>query len=290
MVFQGNGTALVTPFNRDGGLDIAAASNLIRHQRECGTAALIVCGTTGEGSTLTEEEREQLISLAVREADMPVIVGTGSNDTARAIALSRQAERLGANALLVVTPYYNKTSQAGLIRHFTMIADSVSIPIILYDVPSRTGMRILPNTAAELSKHELIVGLKAASGDISSIAETIALCGDAVAIYSGNDDQTLPILALGGVGSISVVSNIMPRECAMLCEKWRAGDTESARRIQLSLLPIVRALFSDVNPIPIKEAMRIMGCDVGECRPPLTQMDSVARLRLIDTLSEYSLI
>ncbi len=293
VIFRGSGTALVTPFDADGALNIEAFKRLVAYQTENQTDALVICGTTGEGSTLSDAEKQTLFTTAVRCAEksgVPIIAGTGSNDTAHAVRLSKAAEDVGASALLIVTPYYNKTSQAGLIRHFTTIAESVHIPIIMYDVPSRTGMTIAPETALLLSAHERIAAIKAASGDISRIAQTAALCQDALSIYSGNDDQTLPILALGGVGVISVVSNILPRESHMLCDRWMRGDFDGARELQLYLLKLISALFSDVNPIPVKEALRLMGCDVGACRLPLCDMRVEAKLKLIDVLGEYGLV
>lgn len=293
-LFRGCGTALVTPMKKptaagDGyvppAVDYEAFARLVRAQLAAGVDALIVAGTTGESPTLTDAEKESLIRLAVAERNaaraagvirdsVPVIAGSGSNNTARAIEISRLAERAGADGLLVVTPYYNKTNQKGLIAHFTAVADAVTLPVILYHVPGRTGCRMTPETCLALSRHPRIAGLKDASGDVSFAARTAALCGDALPLYSGNDDMTLPLLSLGAVGVISVVSNLYPAETAGLCRAFFAGDLAGARRLHERLLPVCDALFSDINPIPVKGAMEIMGVCKGELRLPLMKADA----------------
>lgn len=290
--FIGSCTAIVTPFDRHGRINISLFGELIDFQIENDTDAIVVCGTTGESATLTDSEKEALFAFAVNRVDgkIPVIAGTGSNSTHHSIELSRRAERVGTDGLLLVTPYYNKTSQKGLIRHFNEIADSVDMPVILYNVPSRTGMTILPATCLELSKNENIVAIKEASGDISHIAETVDICGDDLYLYSGNDDQTLPMLALGALGVISVLSNIMPAESHCLCELWQKGEIEEARKLALRLTKINKAIFSDVNPIPIKTALRLMGYDVGQCRMPLCDMSEEGTLELKDCMKSYGLL
>ncbi len=268
-IFTGAGVAIVTPMNKDGSVNYDKLGELIEAQIRSGTDALIICGTTGESSTLTDEEHLECIKYAVRKTAgrIPVIAGTGSNDTAYAVEMSKDAEKAGADALLLVTPYYNKTSQRGLAAHFTAIADAVSIPIILYNVPSRTGCKIEISTYKELSKHKNIVAAKEACGDISFIAQLAAETD--LTIYSGNDDQVVPIMALGGKGVISVASNIIPKEMHDMTEYALKGDYKKAAEMQLKYLSLLKALFCDVNPIPVKEAMNLMGMEVGKCRLPL---------------------
>lgn len=268
-IFTGAGVAIVTPMNKDGSVNYDKLGELIEAQIRSGTDALIICGTTGESSTLTDEEHLECIRYAVRKTAgrIPVIAGTGSNDTAYAVEMSKDAEKAGADALLLVTPYYNKTSQRGLAAHFTAIADAVSIPIILYNVPSRTGCKIEISTYKELSKHKNIVAAKEACGDISFIAQLAAETD--LTIYSGNDDQVVPIMALGGKGVISVASNIIPKEMHDMTEYALKGDYKKAAEMQLKYLSLLKALFCDVNPIPVKEAMNLMGMEVGKCRLPL---------------------
>lgn len=274
-IFSGAGVAIVTPMSPDGAVDFELLGKLIEFQIGGGTDAIIVCGTTGESSTLTHEEHLKTIRYTVEKTAkrIPVIAGTGSNDTRYAAELSLEAEKAGVDGLLLVTPYYNKTTQKGLIAHYTYIADRVHLPMILYNVPSRTGVNIKPETYKVLSGHPNIVAAKEASGNIAEIARTIALCGDALTVYSGDDNQVLPILALGGKGVISVLSNIMPKETHALCRKFFDGDIEGSRCLQLGLIGLIRALFTEVNPIPVKAALNLMGYPVGGCRLPLAPMD-----------------
>lgn len=291
-LFTGAGVAIVTPMHTDGSINLEKFKELIDLQIAGGTDALIVCGTTGESATQSHEEHVQVIKTAVEHTAgrIPVIAGTGSNDTAYALALSKEAEALGVDGLLMVTPYYNKTSQAGLIQHFTYVADRVDVPIILYNVPSRTGCNIQPATYAVLADHPHIVATKEASGNMSALVETLALCGDKLDIYSGNDDQVVPILALGGKGVISVLSNVAPRAAHELAAKYLEGDTEGSRRLQIEYAPLISALFSDVNPIPVKEAMNLMGLDVGPCRLPLAPMSETAKEKLRAELHKMRLL
>ena len=277
-IFTGAATAIITPF-RDGEVDFESFGRIIDWQIESGISALVVCGTSGEASTLVDEEHIATIEYAVKRTAgrVPIIAGTGSNDTAHAIRLSRAACEVGADALLLVTPYYNKTSQRGLIELYTRVGDAVDRPIILYNVPSRTGMAIAPATYAALADHPRIVGIKEACGNIAAIAETAALVGDRMTLYSGNDDQITPILALGGQGVISVLSNVLPKETNEICDLFAAGRVREAAELQLRLMPLIKALFSDVNPIPVKEAMAMMGWCTNEVRGPLVNMDPAAR-------------
>ncbi len=291
-IFTGSGVAIITPMNQDGSINYAELEKLIEFQIQNGTDAIIACGTTGESATMSHEEHCKVIEFTIQKVNkrVPVIAGTGSNDTAYAIELSREAEKLGADALLVVTPYYNKASQHGLIKHFTAIADSVSIPMILYNIPSRTGCLIKPETYAELCKHPNIAATKEATGDISLIAKVKALCGDELAIYSGNDDQTLPILSLGGKGIISVIANICPQLSHDICAKYFAGDIAGSRKLFLEHLELMNAMFMDVNPIVIKEAANLMGFDCGSCRMPLCDMTEQDHAKLVAMMKKYHLI
>ena len=268
-IFTGAAVAIVTPMHKDGSVNYEKLGELIDDQINGGTDAIVICGTTGESSTLTDDEHIECIRFAVKHTAkrVPVIAGTGSNDTAYAIEMSKDAEKAGADALLLVTPYYNKTSQRGLIAHFTAIADAVDIPIILYNVPSRTGCKIEISTYKELSKHKNIVAAKEACGDISLVAQLAAETD--LEIYSGNDDQVVPIMALGGKGVISVASNIIPKEMHDMTKYALEGNFKAAAELQLKYLGLIKALFCDVNPIPVKEAMNLMGMEVGECRLPL---------------------
>ena len=277
-IFTGAATAIVTPLNEQG-VDYAAFARLIEWQIAEGIAAIVVAGTTGEGSTLTDEEHRACIDFAVKQVAgrVPVIAGTGSNDTAYAVDLSRYACEAGADALLVISPYYNKATQKGLIANFTAIADATDKPIILYNVPSRTGCNILPATCAELAEHPRIVAIKEACGDLSQIAETARLVAGKMDIYSGNDDQVLPILSLGGRGVISVLSNVLPAKTQAMVDRWFAGDVAGSAAMQLELLPLVHALFSEVNPIPVKAAMAAMGFCEDYLRMPLTPMEDAHR-------------
>lgn len=291
-IFTGAGVAIVTPMNADGSVNYDMLGRLIDFQIEGGTDAIIICGTTGESSTLTHEEHIEAIRFTVKKTAkrIPVVAGTGSNDTAYAVELSNEAIRAGADALLLVTPYYNKTTQAGLIRHFTYIADRVTKPMILYNVPGRTGLCIKPETYRELAKHPNIAAAKEASGNISSVAQTAALCGDDLAIYSGNDDEIVPILSLGGKGVISVLSNIMPRETHEICARFFKGDIAGSRELQLKLFPLAKALFCEVNPIPVKYAMRLIGYDCGECRMPLVPLGEAGVTLLTEEMRRVGLI
>ena len=293
-IFTGAGVAIVTPMNADGSINYDKLGELIDWQIEEGTDAIIICGTTGESSTMTDEEHIECIRYAVEKVAkrVPVIAGTGSNHTDYAVGLSKKAQELGADALLLVTPYYNKTSQRGLITHYTTIANAVDIPIILYNVPSRTGVNILPETLKELSKVKNIVAVKEATGNISQIARVAALCGDDLDIYSGNDDQIVPIMALGGKGVISVLSNCMPgetHEITQLCLENRYPEA-TAKMNRLLDFSNSNGLFMDVNPIPVKEALNIMGKDVGECRLPLVRMEDAKIEKLRAKMQELGLV
>ena len=291
-VFTGAGVAIVTPFTKDNKINYDKLAELLEFQIANKTDAIIICGTTGEGSTLDHDEHSNAIKFTVDVVNkrIPVIAGTGSNDTNYAVKLSNEAEKAGVDALLSVTPYYNKTSQRGLVQHFNYIADRVSVPIILYNVPSRTGVNILPETYLELSKHERIVGTKEANGDISSVARTIALCGEDFSVYSGNDDQVTALMSLGGKGSISVLSNIAPEVAHNIPALYLEGKYEESRKLQLEYIDLCHDLFIDVNPIPVKEAMNMMGMDVGDCRLPLYSMTDAARETLRNTLARHGLV
>lgn len=290
-VFTGMATALVTPMDDGGGIDYLALERLLEFQIEQGADALVVMGTTGEASTLADKERKELAEFVIRRVDkrLPVILGTGSNDTQKSVRLSREAEQAGADGLLLVTPYYNKTSQEGLYRHFATIADQISIPAILYNVPTRTGVNLCPETCRRLAGHPNICGLKEASGNISQVAKVAAMCGDALAIYSGNDDQILPVLALGGQGVISVLGNIMPRETAKLCRLYFEGRVGESTALQLELLELMNAMFWDVNPIPVKAALEIMGLCREDCRLPLVPLDAERKRELRELMESYGL-
>ncbi|MBP3299997.1 MAG: 4-hydroxy-tetrahydrodipicolinate synthase [Clostridia bacterium] len=273
-LFQGVATAIVTPLNANG-VDYEAFSRLLNWQIAEGVNALVIAGTTGEGSTLTDEEHREVLKFAVQtvQSRVPVIAGTGSNDIAYAVDLTKHACALGCDGMLVVTPYYNKATQKGLVRSFTEIADASDKPVILYNVPSRTGCNLLPKTCAELADHPNICGIKEASGNISQIAEVAALVGDKMDIYSGNDDQIVPVLSLGGKGVISVLSNVLPKQTVAMCDAFFAGNVAESRRLQLELLPLINALFCEVNPIPVKAAMAAMGFGENYLRLPLTPME-----------------
>ncbi|MBR7165058.1 MAG: 4-hydroxy-tetrahydrodipicolinate synthase [Clostridia bacterium] len=290
-IFRGAATALVTPLNEKG-IDFDSLAKLIEFQIDGGISALVITGTTGESSTLTDEEHKAAISFAVKQSAgrVPVIAGTGSNDTDYAIALSKFACEAGVDGLLVVTPYYNKATQNGLIAHFTAIADAVTKPVILYNVPSRTGCNIKPETMAKLADHPRIVGIKEASGDLSQIATLAALCGDKIDIYSGNDDQILPVLSLGGAGVISVLSNLLPGETDAICQKFFAGDNEGAKELQLRYLNLVHLLFCEVNPIPAKAAMSAMGYGENYLRLPLTPMEKENEAKLLAEMKKHNLL
>ena len=273
ILFKGCGTAISTPFDENG-VNLKEFERLIENQIQNKVDAIIVCGTTGESSTMTTEEKKQAIECAVKTANgrIPIIAGTGGNNTKQVIENSKLAESLGVDGLLIVTPYYNKCTQKGLVEHYKVIAQSVSLPIILYSVPSRTGVNIEPKTCLELSKIENIVAIKEASGNISQVAEIAHLCGDDLHIYSGNDDQILPILSLGGLGVISVLSNVKPEYTHNIVQNFFDGDIQKATKMQLDALPLIKALFSEVNPIPVKAALNIQGYNFGTPRLPLTPM------------------
>lgn len=286
-LFTGVATALATPFD-DKGVNVKEFSRFIEFQINAGVNALVVCGTTGESSTMTKEEKVQAIkcALSTSKKRVPVIVGTGSNNTLATIEMSILAEELGADGLLIVTPYYNKTTQNGLIEHYKAIANSVNIPIILYNVPSRTGMNILPETCFELSKIDNIVGIKEASGNISQVAKIAQLCGNDFSIYSGNDDQILPILSLGGKGVISVLSNIKPKLTCKIVNSFFENNTATSRNEQLNALPLINALFAETNPIPIKYAIDCIGYDFGTPRLPLVECSSNLKSTIEKFLNE----
>ena len=292
-IFKGAGVALITPFNDDLTVDYEGLKKNIDFQIENGTDALIICGTTGESSTLTEEEHSEVIRYAVEytAGRVPVIAGTGSNDTRTAIDLSQKAETDGADALLLVTPYYNKATQNGLYGHYKAIAESVKLPIILYNVPSRTGVNIAPETAVRLAKDvENIVAIKEASGNISQIATLAALADGCIDIYSGNDDQILPILSLGGIGVISVTSNIIPKDTHELVMKFLDGDVAGSRALQLKVMDLCKALFCEVNAIPVKKATQLLGLSNGKVRLPLTEMEPANVAKLEKAMKEYGVL
>ena len=290
-IFRGAATALVTPLNENG-VDYVQLKKLIDWQIEQGIDALVIAGTTGEGSTLSDAEHRELFREAIKMIDgrVPAIAGTGSNDTSYAIELTKYACELGYDAMLVVTPYYNKATQKGLIEMFTAIADASTKPLILYNVPSRTGVDIAPSTYAALADHPMIGAIKEASGNLSKVAETAHLVGDKLDIYSGNDDQIVPILSLGGAGVISVLSNPMPKETSRMCHDFFEGNIEAARKAQLDLVPLINALFSEVNPIPAKAAMAAMGFCEDYLRLPLTKMEEGHKAVLLKLMVEQGLI
>ena len=291
-VFTGAATALITPMNKDGSVNLERLSSLVDEQVKGGIDALVICGTTGEKSTLNYEEHVRVIETAAKAnaGRDPLIAGTGSNDTVYSVGLCEDAEKAGADAFLMVTPYYNKTSQRGLIAHYNYIADRVNKPIILYNVPSRTGVAIKPETYKELAKHPNIVATKEANGDLSAVAKTRYLCGDELDIYSGNDDQAVPIMSLGGIGVISVLSNFLPDVMHKMCADYLSGKTKSAADMQIKYTGLMNALFSDVNPIPVKAAMDILGLGAGPCRLPLYPMEEKALENLKLKLKECGLI
>jgi len=292
-IFKGAGVAIVTPFKEDGSVNYDKFAELIEFQIEGGTDAIIVCGTTGESSTLTHEEHLDVIRFCAERVKgrIPVVAGTGSNCTETAVYLSTEAEKYGVDGLLLVTPYYNKATQNGLYAHYKKIADSVKLPIILYNVPSRTGCNIMPQTVARLCTDvENIVGVKEASGNISQIAKVKALAGDKVDLYSGNDDQIVPILSLGGMGVISVLSNVAPKQTHEICQKFFDGDVAGSAKEQLRALDLCEALFCEVNPIPVKAALNLMGKAVGGLRMPLSEMEPANVERLKKAMQEYGIL
>ena len=291
-IFTGSGVAIVTPMYEDGKVNYDELARLIEFQIEQGTDAIISCGTTGESATLDHDEHCKVLDFTIQRVNhrVPVIAGTGSNDTMYAVQLAQSAEQSGADGLLMVTPYYNKTSQSGLVRHFTYVADRVNTPIILYNVPSRTGCNIQPETYLELSKHPNIVATKEANGNVSSTIHTMALCGDELAVYSGEDDLTLPLMAMGGKGVISVFANVMPKTMHELCAAVLKGDLETGRKFQYENAELMKALFMDVNPIPVKEALNMMGYACGPCRMPLAPLSEAAREKLAAVMKKYGLV
>ncbi len=291
-VFTGAAVAVITPMNEDGSVNYEELGCIIEDQITHTTDAIVICGTTGESPALDHEEHLECIRYTVEKTAgrVPVIAGTGSNDTAYAVKLSQAAERAGADALLLVTPYYNKTSQAGLIAHYTAIAQAVSLPCILYNVPTRTGCNLTPATLAELAKLPNINAVKEASGNIAQVAEIAALCGDELNIYSGNDDQIVPLLALGGKGVISVLSNVAPQAVHEICALWFAGKMQESLALQLRTLPLCKALFADVNPIPVKWAMNRLGWQAGSCRLPLVAPSAAVQAQLEVALREFGLL
>ncbi len=291
LIFRGAGVAIITPFTEDG-VNFPELAKIIEDQIAKGTDAVVITGTSGESATMSDEEHKAAIKFAVEKVHgrVPVIAGTGSNETAYAVQLSQYAEEVGADALLVVTPYYNKCTQRGLIQHFTAIADRVHIPIIMYNVPSRTGVCIQIDTYAKLAKHPNIVAVKEASGDLSAILRIRRACGDELAVYSGNDDQIVPILSLGGQGVISVLSNIAPRETHAMCQLYFDGKVKEASDMQIAYSELIDALFCEVNPIPIKTAMRLMGYAAGPLRLPLCDMEEAHLERLRQAMRERGLL
>lgn len=287
-LFKGSGVALVTPFTNDG-INFKVLEHLIQWHIEQGTDAIIICGTTGEASTMSDEEKKSAFKFSVETTAgrIPVIAGTGSNNTKHSIELSKYAESVGCSGVLCVTPYYNKTTQKGLIAHYTAIADSINIPIIIYNVPGRTGLNTNPETVKVLSKHKNIAAIKEASGNISQVLEIGMFCNDEFFMYSGNDDQVVPLLSLGGVGVISVVANIAPKEMHDMVYEYLSGDIHKAKDLQFKIKPLNDALFCEVNPIPVKTAMNLIGYDMGELRLPLTTMSDKNLDYLKKTLIDY---
>lgn len=286
-IFTGCGTAIATPFTEDG-INYEEFGKLIENQIENSVDAIIVCGTTGESATMSEEEKKEVIKYSINKINKrtKVIIGTGCNNTKKAIEMSKFAEEVGADALLVVTPYYNKATQAGLVAHYKAIAESVNIPIIMYSVPSRTGVNILPETCLELSKIDNIVAIKEASGNISQVAKIASLCGDNLDIYSGNDDQIVPILSLGGKGVISVLSNIMPKYTHDMVYEYLNGNLKEATKMQLEVIELIDMLFCEVNPIPVKYALNVMGYNFGVPRLPLTELSKTNQEKMVKVLKK----
>ncbi len=291
LIFKGAGVAIITPFTEDG-INFSELGRIIDDQIAAGTDAIVVAGTTGEAATMSDAEHKDAIKYAVEHVKgrVPVVAGTGSNDTAFAVQLSQYAEKAGADGLLLVTPYYNKCTQKGLIEHFTKIADSVEIPCILYDVPSRTGVSIKVATYAALAKHPNIVAVKEANGDLSSILRLRYAVGDELAVYSGNDDQIVPILSLGGKGVISVLSNVMPKETHDICRLYFEGKVNESAKLQIACTDVIDALFCETNPIPVKTAMRMMGYAAGPLRLPLSEMEPENLKKLEQALKAHKLI
>lgn len=290
--FTGAGVAIITPFDESNKINFSELGKIIDNQIANETDAIIITGTTGESAAMNDEEHKAAIKFAVEHTNkrIPVVAGTGSNDTAYAIQLSQYAEKVGADALLLVTPYYNKCTQNGLIAHYTKIADNVNLPIIVYNVPSRTGVSIKPETYLKLSKHPRIVAVKEANGDLSAILKTRKLCGDELAIYSGNDDQVVPIMSLGGKGVISVLSNVAPKDTHKICQLCLEGKFEEAAKLQIDYCDLIDALFCEVNPIPVKTAMNLIGWNAGKLRMPLSEMEEKTLEQLKIALKNHKLI
>ena len=290
-IFKGCGTAIATPFTEDG-VNFEEFGRLLEDQIKQGVDAIIVCGTTGESATMSEQEKKETIKFAIEKVAkrVKVIAGTGSNNTKSAIEMSKYAESVGADGLLIVTPYYNKTTQKGLIMHFKAIAQEVSLPIIMYSVASRTGVNITPETCLELSKVENIVAIKEASGNISQVAKIASICGDNLDIYSGNDDQIIPVLSLGGKGVISVLSNVMPKYTHEMTYKYFNGEQEEASKMQLDVIDLIDELFSEVNPIPVKYALNLMGYNFGKPRLPLIELSKEKQETMKEVMKKHNLI
>lgn len=289
-IFKGSGVAIVTPFNENG-IDYKKLKELLEWHIKESTDAIVVCGTTGEATTMTEQEKKDVIKFTVDVVNkrIPVIAGTGGNNTKTSIEISLYAENVGVDGLLVITPYYNKTNAEGLLMHFKAINDAVKTPIILYNVPSRTNMNITPETLLKLTELNNVIAIKEASGDISQVAKMKALCGDKIDIYSGNDDQIIPILSLGGIGVISVAANIIPKTVHDMCDLYLKGDCFKATKLQLDYLELMNNLFIETNPIPVKTAMNVMNMNVGELRLPLYKMNDKNKETLVNTLKKYNL-
>lgn len=290
-IFEGSGVAIVTPFTENG-VDYNKLKELLEWHVKEGTDSIVICGTTGEATTMSLDEKKEVIKFTVDVINgrIPVIAGTGSNNTKASIDMSKYAESVGASAVLVITPYYNKTNHKGLLKHFEAINDAIDIPIILYNVPSRTGMNITPSTLKELSTLKNVVAIKEASGDLSQVAKMKALCGDSIDIYSGNDDQIIPIMSLGGIGVISVLANVIPKEVHNMTRMYLDGKCHEASKIQIDTLELANSLFLETNPIPVKTALNLMGLNVGPLRLPLYEMDETLKNSLEDTLKKYKLM
>ena len=291
IIFKGCGTAIVTPFTEDG-VNFEEFGRLIEDQIKNKVDSIIVCGTTGEASTMTLEEKKETIKFAVEKVNkrIPVIAGTGGNCTKSVIEMTKYAESIGVDGALIVTPYYNKTTHEGLIAHYKMIAENTSLPIIMYSVPGRTGVNILPSTCLELSKIENIVAIKEASGNLSQVAEIASLCRDNLNIYSGNDDQILPILSVGGIGVISVLSNVAPLYTHEMIEKYEKGNIKEATKMQLDAIKLINALFCEVNPIPVKEALNMLGWNMGKPRLPLVKLSAKGKVQMEEALKCFGLL
>lgn len=292
VVFTGSCVAIITPMRDDFSINYPKFGELIDWHIENGTDSILICGTTGEYATMTDEEHVECIRYGVERVAgrVPVVAGAGSNDTAYAVWLSKESKQAGADALLHITPYNNKTSQRGLVRHFNVIADATDLPIIIYNVPSRTGLDVKPETYRELAKNPNIVGTKEANNNISAITRTVGLCGDDLILYSGNDDQIVPLMSLGGLGVISVLANIMPREVHDVCQLFLDGKLKESAKLQTSLMELITALFSDVNPIPVKEAANLIGREAGPCRLPLVEMTDKDREAMIAEMRRVNLV